>query len=104
MFAVSTEKLTELSIGDCSRFVDGFSSGKSSCEGGGLEDEDTMLDTCVLLQSGTVRGFGLSAKVCVHFSFCLTFVISDQEAVRLCVWFGASIYSDGDMNASGRSV
>ena len=40
----------------------------------------------------------------MHFSFCLTFVISDQEAVRLYVWFGASIYSDGDMNASGRSV
>ena len=61
MFSVETEKLTELSIGDCSRFVDGFSSGKSSCEGEGWEDKDTMLDTCVLLESGTVRGFGLSA-------------------------------------------
>ena len=49
--------------------------------------------------TGMVRGFGLSA-----YSFCLTFVISDHKAVRLCVWFGASIYSDSDMNASGRSV
>ena len=61
MFSVSAEKLTELSIGDCSRLSDVFSSGKSSCEGEGWEDRDTMLDTCVLLESGTARVFGLSA-------------------------------------------
>ena len=52
------------------------------------------------------HGLGIwSICICLSaFFICLTFVISDQEAVRLYVWFEASIYSDGDMNASGRSV